>query len=346
MSKINVFIIHSGNDHKHVKKEIEPFLYGGLSPDDDNCHARILTLESDNGSDDEQENETKKANSNEGQNSAGKKKSSGNGWKKDASKKIKLAQLIIVFIGEGAASEAKADTMGWEVKTALKYNKRLVAYNPDGNKIPKYLNGKDRFTQHDTLLAEKMELQDIKNCIDNYANGYYDIFSKKYKEMETEEKESHKDELLDQYKLFQKSSEDLVERRQKISSFYISVNSALVSLLGVVMSLVSSPAKLYIMLFMCITGIILDISWLNVLDSYGKLNSAKMKVITLLEQQLPVALYDSEWRVMSDKLNNKKYVSFTSNEKKDTSDFYSSIYCYVCPVLGNMLCPEPYTLNK
>ena len=224
--------------------------------------------------------------------------------------------MIIVFIGEDAASEAKADTMGWEVKTALKYNKRLVAYNPDGNKIPKYLNGKDRFTQHDTLLAEKMELQDIKNCIDNYANGYYDIFSKKYKEMETEEKESHKDELLDQYKLFQKSSEDLVERRQKISSFYISVNSALVSLLGVVMSLVSSPAKLYIMLFMCITGIILDISWLNVLDSYGKLNSAKMKVITLLEQQLPVALYDSEWRVMSDKLNNKKYVSFTSNEKK------------------------------
>ena len=41
-----------------------------------------------------------------------------------------------------------------------------------------------------------------------------------------------------------------------------------------------------------------------------------MKVIKLLEEQLPVMLYDAEWRIMSDKLNNKKYVSFTDSEKR------------------------------
>ena len=31
---------------------------------------------------------------------------------------------------------------------------------------------------------------------------------------------------------------------------------------------------------------------------------------------MPVALYDAEWQIMSDKLNNKKYVSFTNSEKR------------------------------
>ena len=122
--------------------------------------------------------------------------------------------------------------------------------------------------------------------------------------------------LPDQYKMFQKSSEDLVARRQSVNSFYISVNSAMVALVGVVMGLVEMPAKIYVMVFMCIVGIILDISWINILESYGMLNSAKMKVIGLIEEQLPVLLYDAEWRVMSDKLNNKKYVSFTDSEKR------------------------------
>ena len=54
----------------------------------------------------------------------------------------------------------------------------------------------------------------------------------------------------------------------------------------------------------------------NILDAYGTLNAAKMKVLNLLEEQLPIALYDTEWRIMSDKLNNKKYVSFTDSEKR------------------------------
>ena len=42
----------------------------------------------------------------------------------------------------------------------------------------------------------------------------------------------------------------------------------------------------------------------------------RQEVALLLEEQLPVALYDAEWQVMSDKLNNKKYVSFTDSEKR------------------------------
>ena len=48
----------------------------------------------------------------------------------------------------------------------------------------------------------------------------------------------------------------------------------------------------------------------------GEKTEDNRKVIKLLEEQLPVMLYDAEWRIMSDKLNNKKYVSFTDSEKR------------------------------
>ena len=41
-----------------------------------------------------------------------------------------------------------------------------------------------------------------------------------------------------------------------------------------------------------------------------------MKVISLMEKQLPINVYDVEWKVMSDKLNKKKYMSFTESEKR------------------------------
>ena len=63
-------------------------------------------------------------------------------------------------------------------------------------------------------------------------------------------------------------------------------------------------------------GIVLDVSWMKILDSYAILNSSKMKIIELIEKRLPASIYDKEWEVMSNKLNNRKYVSFTESEKR------------------------------
>ena len=66
---------------------------------------------------------------------------------------------------------------------------------------------------------------------------------------------------------------------------------------------------------------ILSISWNGILSAYGILNGSKMKVISMLECELPAALYDTEWEVMSDKLNSRKYVSFTESEKRAPKAF-------------------------
>lgn len=206
--------------------------------------------------------------------------------------------------------------MGWEVRQAVKYNKQIMIFNPNGFELPEFLYHKDLYTGKTELISGQFNLKEIKKRIDDFGKGYYNIFSPVYEQMDDELKSARKDELLEQYKMFQKTSEDLINRRQAVNSFYISVNSALVALVGIVMGWVEAPAKNYIIAFMCLTGVILSISWSNLLESYGTLNSAKMKVINLIEEQLPIALYDVEWKVMSDKLNNKKYVSFTSSEKR------------------------------
>lgn len=306
---VNVFIVHSGNDYDYVKTQIEPFLMGKIDEAGNAvqrpCNANILTLKS-------------------GVQSS---------WKANAKRQIKMAQVIIVVIGEDSCESSKIETMGWEVGLAAKNNKQLMIVNPNGYPLPSYLYRKNHFTGLRQLIAEQNSLAEIKKKIDDFANGRYTIFSPKYDEMDLDEQRNHNNELLDQYKLFQKSSEDLVSRRQSVNSFYISVNSALVALIGIVMGVFDFPTKLYVMVFMCITGIILDISWNNILDAYGTLNAAKMKVIKLIEEQLPVALYDAEWKIMSDKLNNKKYVSFTDSEKR-IPRIFAFAYLVILAVIG------------
>ena len=299
---VNVFIIHSGKDYEYVKTMVEPYLMGKLEASNNECNANILTLESGK--------EAK--------------------WKKDAKKKIKMAQVVIVLIGEDSNQKNKIGTMGFEVDIAVKYNKQIMILNPNNNDIPSFLFRIDRFTKMNQLIAPVAELKDIKKRIDDYANGYYDIFSK---EVNIENIDKYNSDLIEQYKIFQKTSEDLVQRRQNVNSFYISVNSAICAVTGIVMGIVDMPIKLYVALFMCILGIILDASWINMLEAYGTLNAAKMKVISLMEKNLPISAYDVEWQVMSDKLNNKKYVSFTNSEKRIPKIFFVVYFACIAVVV-------------
>ena len=89
---VNVFIIHSGKDYEYVKRTVEPYLMGKIDEDGKEVclenNANILTLKS------------------------GEKTH----WKKGALKKIKMAQIIVIVVGEDAIDKKKTDTMGWEVK--------------------------------------------------------------------------------------------------------------------------------------------------------------------------------------------------------------------------------------
>ena len=146
--------------------------------------------------------------------------------------------------------------------------------------------------------------------IEQYSSGDYGLFNGKVEELDQQI-------LLEQYKLFLQTSEELVKRRQTVNSFYISISSALVAIMGVLFALeFVRLAKLVVGIAFCIIGIILSVSWSKMLTCYGNLNSSKMKIISRIEKKLPLSLFDAEWAALSDKLNKKKYVSFTESEQK------------------------------
>ena len=91
-----------------------------------------------------------------------------------------------------------------------------------------------------------------------------------------------------------------------------------------------------IAIIISLIGILLSFNWLKLLDSYGTLNGAKIRVITEIEKKLPVNIYDTEWKVMSEKLGSKNYVSFTNIEKRIPKIFigiYLFIICFAI-ILG------------
>ncbi len=229
-------------------------------------------------------------------------------WKIEALKLIKKSQMVIFLVGKNSH---KSPNISWELKKAIKYNKYVVVHKLDpANEISDVLYKKDSFSKRNYLNASEAGIATICKKISSYETGDYNIFNDTTENL-------NKEELLEQYKIFLQTSEDLVTRRQNVNSFYITINAALFTLFSVCISISDSfLSKIIIALLLLSIGIILDISWLKILEAYGILNGSKMKVISIIEKQLPASLYDSEWVVMSDKLNSKKYVSFTDNEKK------------------------------
>lgn len=127
---------------------------------------------------------------------------------------------------------------------------------------------------------------------------------------------------IEQYKAYLQTSEDVVSRRQSVSNFYITVNATLLSIISTLVTILNllkidySPyITIACCLFLPIIGVILRLNWRRLVYSYGQLNSAKMRVISAIEKNLPFNIYDVEWQVQIDRLGKRKYVSFTNIEK-------------------------------
>lgn len=246
-------------------------------------------------------------------------KNGGKFWKSGAKKKIKKAQMVVFFVGETSHLSKNID---WEIQTAIKFKKPIYTVKLDESYLVNTsLQTVNAFSEASEHYNTDTTLDGIEKIIKDYDSGNYKVFNQSIESLD-------KEVLLEQYKLFLQTSEDLVSRRQNVNNFYISVNSALMGVWGMIWALNILPLyKFFIGLLISAIGIILSISWIKLLSSYGNLNGSKMKIISYIEKQLPVSLYDAEWAALSDRLNKKKYVSFTDSEKKIPILF---IAVYIC----------------
>ena len=227
-------------------------------------------------------------------------------WKPQARQLMKSAQIVLYFVGENSY---KSKNIDWELKKAIRYHKPIKYIRlKEDNKLNASLKAKDPYTQEPIELAhELLSLNDLYDIIENYETDAYINLINNDMDSTT---------LLEQYRLFAETSEALVNRRQNVNSFYISANTALITIAATAFSLSEDWAsKLLITLILTVPGILLNHSWYKILESYGIINSSKMKILGMLEKRLAASLYDAEWQAMSNPYNKKQYISFTDSEK-------------------------------
>ncbi|WP_019876261.1 RipA family octameric membrane protein [Sporichthya polymorpha] len=117
------------------------------------------------------------------------------------------------------------------------------------------------------------------------------------------------------YKLMVQSSEALVSRRGSANTYFVTLNGALATAVGLILQrgegAVLAAASI---LVLSIVGAAVCIVWRLLLISFGQLNRGKFVVINSMEEHLAAAIYRAEWIALGKGEKPSLYKSFTERE--------------------------------
>lgn len=128
------------------------------------------------------------------------------------------------------------------------------------------------------------------------------------------DKNEDKQIYFEQYKIFVDSAEKVSDKRMSANNYFLTVNTALISLTGL---LITSKVFLFnfnIMKLVGALGLIICVIWFFIVLSYKQLNSGKFKMIHRIEKKLPLQLYADEWVELGEGKSLKKYIPLSHIE--------------------------------
>lgn len=207
--------------------------------------------------------------------------SGGDAWKSVALSGITDCEAVAVFDSVECMKSANAV---WEIEQARELKKPLILLDP--------------------VNLDRDEVDKLYNLY-HYNEEFNSFFRGKGKDVEV------------LYKMMVDSSEQLIQRRQKMNAFFITAIGSLLAISGALAKFgtIKSPAtSLLLIAAFGITGLLLCNSWRKLIDNYGKLNSAKFRVILKLEQSLSAQVFSAEWTALGKGQRPQKYLSFTASE--------------------------------
>ena len=129
--------------------------------------------------------------------------------------------------------------------------------------------------------------------------------------------DADRETLFGQYRMFVETSEALVARRQGVNTFFLSVNSAILAVVGLLLrDGESADLESAMIVGLGLVGVALCCVWRRLLKSFGQLNTAKFAVILEIEKRLPARMFAAEWASLE-----HGYASFTETEGRTARVF-------------------------
>ena len=116
---------------------------------------------------------------------------------------------------------------------------------------------------------------------------------------------------LEIYKVFVEMADRISQRRQSANSFFLSINTAVIGMVGYIGFDEAENVGQEFYLLIGFAGITLCLLWFFIIRSYRSMNRAKFKVIHEIERILPIAPYDTEWKVAGQGKKPLIHIPFT-----------------------------------
>ena len=208
------------------------------------------------------------------------KSSTSENWKIKAERLIDKSEAVVIF---DPTNCDESENIEWELEKAEALGKPII-----------------ELREHSANVSAKEALKSLYEL----KNEFDDCFK---------DRSGDQTEL---YKMMVESSEQLIQRRQRTNAFFITVIGSLIAIASFVVEKESiSKDSIWIIYGFSAVALLLCNSWRNLIDNYGKLNSAKYDVILKLEESLESRIFFAEWIALGKGARPKKYKSFTSTEK-------------------------------
>lgn len=132
--------------------------------------------------------------------------------------------------------------------------------------------------------------------------------------METKNQINNVKILFEQYKLYINGIENISNRRDNANKYFISINTGIVASLGFLITDFQVKIPFFLLLIL-LFGMVISVIFWFLLNSYAQLNSAKFKIVHIIESKLPIELYKKEWNLLGEGKDYKKYYPFSHIEK-------------------------------
>jgi hypothetical protein len=119
--------------------------------------------------------------------------------------------------------------------------------------------------------------------------------------------------ILELYKTAVEMADRTSARRAGANSFFLTLNTALAAVVGIVSSARKSPPHgdlptfdAFGLVLTAAAGIVLSLTWRALLRYYRRLNGAKFEVINAMEKSLPAQPFTDEWAILQRTPSDKK----------------------------------------
>jgi hypothetical protein len=218
-------------------------------------------------------------------------------WKEKVEAKLKEVDFVIFLLGD---KTFESDHIKWEFDKSKQLSKRILAI--------KLSNFNKNYVEH---FQGNQIFNNAVQCL-----NYLDKVFKDDQEL-----------LLEQYKIMVSSTEKVTEQRLKVNNLFFTITSSILSIsFAVGKAFNFSITGIIFMFLLALMALLVSFFWEKLINSYGKLNTGKFKVISEIEKRLHTNMFEHEWEILTKEI---KYEPNTRTEAVVIQGFRILIYIII-----------------